>query len=71
MAQSALKYVRVVSGLVTNRIKTGRVEEMGGRDAVGRFFALVKVGGLSHLRRLADDSQEFNSIVTKRSRKVK
>ena len=71
MAQSAPKYVRVVSGLVTNRIKTGRVEEMGGRDAVGRFFALVKVGGLSHLRRLADDSQEFNSIVTKRSRKVK
>jgi hypothetical protein len=46
MAQSAPKYVRVVSGLVTNRIKTGRVEEMGGRDAVDRFFALVKVGGL-------------------------
>lgn len=65
MAQSAPKYVRVVSGLVTNRIKTGRVEEMGGRDAVGTFFALVKVGGLSHLRPLADDSQEFNSICYK------
>ena len=71
MAQSAPKYGRVVSGLVTNRIKTGRVEEMGGRDAVDRFFAFVKVGGLSHLRRRADDGQEFNIIVTKRSRKGK
>ena len=46
MAQSASKYVRIVSGLVTNSIKTGRVGEMGGRDAIDRFFALVKVGGL-------------------------
>jgi len=43
------KIVHVVVKLVTNRIKTGRVEEMGGRDAVKRFLALVEVRGLSRL----------------------
>jgi len=42
MASSTLQLVRLVKGLVENRIKAGRVEELGGQDAVDRFFALVK-----------------------------
>ncbi len=43
MASSAPQLVHLVKGLVENRIKAGRVEELGGRDAVDRFFALVEV----------------------------
>ncbi|KAL8366290.1 hypothetical protein RB595_004861 [Gaeumannomyces hyphopodioides] len=42
MASSAPKYVQVVKRLVANRMKAGRVEEMGGRDAVARLSALLK-----------------------------
>jgi hypothetical protein len=43
MASSAPQLVHLVEGLVANRIKAGRVEELGGRDTVERFLALVKV----------------------------
>ncbi|KAH8903830.1 hypothetical protein BR93DRAFT_901405 [Coniochaeta sp. PMI_546] len=39
---SAPKYVRVVSDLVTNRVKSGRVDEIGGQQVVDRFLALVQ-----------------------------
>ncbi|EJT68069.1 hypothetical protein GGTG_14353 [Gaeumannomyces tritici R3-111a-1] len=42
MASSAPKYVQVVKRLVANRMKAGRVEEMGGRDAVARLSTLLK-----------------------------
>ncbi|KAL8379117.1 hypothetical protein RB599_008781 [Gaeumannomyces hyphopodioides] len=42
MASNAPKHVQVVKRLVANRIKAGRVEEMGGRDAVARLSALLK-----------------------------
>jgi len=37
----APKIVRIAKRLVTNRMQTGRVAEMGGQDAVERFFDLV------------------------------
>ncbi|KAK3356290.1 hypothetical protein B0T25DRAFT_536432 [Lasiosphaeria hispida] len=46
MASSARQLVRLVKGLVANRTKAGRVEELGGRDAVARFFALEKEFGI-------------------------
>ena len=45
------KIVRIVKRLVTNRMQTGRVVEMGGQDTVERFFDLVQVRTLSYLRR--------------------
>lgn len=39
---SAPKYVRVVADLVANRVKTGRVDEIGGQEVVDRFLALVQ-----------------------------
>ncbi|KAL8364652.1 hypothetical protein RB595_003775 [Gaeumannomyces hyphopodioides] len=41
MASGARRLVHLVKGLVANRTKAGRVEELGGRDAVDRFLALV------------------------------
>lgn len=43
MEWSAPKYLRVVADLVESRIKTGRIDEMGGQEAVDKFIALVKV----------------------------
>ncbi len=43
MASSAPQLVHLVERLVKNRIRAGRVEELGGREAVERFLALVKV----------------------------
>lgn len=39
MAWSAPRYIRVVAELVANRVKNGRVEELGGKPAVDGFFA--------------------------------
>lgn len=50
MASSAPQLVHLVERLVKNRIRAGRVEELGGQDAVERFFALVKVTDFSPLR---------------------
>jgi hypothetical protein len=47
---SAPKYVRVVSDLVTNRVKTGRVDEIGGQQVVDRFLTLVQVCFLDRYR---------------------
>lgn len=40
---SAPKYLRVITDLVMNRIKSGRVAELGGQEAVDRYMGLVKV----------------------------
>ncbi|KAK3900121.1 hypothetical protein C8A05DRAFT_17545 [Staphylotrichum tortipilum] len=50
MASSMPQLVHIVERLVKNRIKAGRVEELGGRDVVERFFALVKVTDFPPLR---------------------
>ncbi len=72
IAKSAPKYVRVVSGLVSNRVRTGRVEEMGGRDTVEKFFGLVKVNELATFcDHGLTDCQAFDKIATKRSHKIK
>src|SRR6266566_1447013 len=47
----APKIVRIAKRLVTNRMQTGKVAEMGGQNAVERFFDLVQVRTLSYLRR--------------------
>ncbi|KAL8388750.1 hypothetical protein RB599_010077 [Gaeumannomyces hyphopodioides] len=52
MASSAPKHIQVVKRLIANRIKAGRVEEMGGRDAVAKLSDLLKdfdsiIGGSS------------------------
>lgn len=44
MKRSASKYVRVVKGFLENRMQAGREEEVGGREAIGRFFSLLEVG---------------------------
>ncbi|KAK3942027.1 hypothetical protein QBC46DRAFT_380988 [Diplogelasinospora grovesii] len=41
-ASSAPQLVHVMKGLVSNRTKAGRDKELGGPDAVVRFFALIK-----------------------------
>ncbi|KAK4032861.1 hypothetical protein C8A01DRAFT_20135, partial [Parachaetomium inaequale] len=41
------KYVEVVKGLVENRIRAGRVEELGGQEVIGRFFSLLEVSRLA------------------------
>jgi hypothetical protein len=40
---SAPKYLRVVSDLVISRVKNGRVDELGGQQAVDRFLDMIKV----------------------------
>ncbi|CCF34595.1 hypothetical protein CH063_01167 [Colletotrichum higginsianum] len=42
MARSVPTYVQVVARLVAARVKSGRVDELGGDKAVTRFFASVK-----------------------------
>lgn len=47
----APKIISIAKELVTNRVGTGRIGEMGGQDAVTRFLALIEVRrSLSHLR---------------------
>jgi hypothetical protein len=41
------KYVEIVKGLVENRIRAGRAEELGGREVIGRFFSLLEVSRLA------------------------
>jgi hypothetical protein len=41
------KYVQIVEGLVENRIRAGREEEVGGRDVIDRFFSLLEVSRLA------------------------
>lgn len=43
MEWSAPKYIRVIADLVENRLQNGRVEGMGGMEAVQKFLAAVKV----------------------------
>ncbi|KAK3360788.1 hypothetical protein B0T24DRAFT_540016 [Lasiosphaeria ovina] len=43
MESSAPKYVSMVADLVRTKVKNGRVEELGGKAAVMRFFASMKV----------------------------
>jgi len=43
MSYSVGHLVCIVKELVANRAKAGRVQDLGGRDAVDRFFALEKV----------------------------
>jgi hypothetical protein len=52
MVWSAPRYIRVVAELVANRVKNGRVEELGGKTAVDGFFAMVKVR--RHIRHISD-----------------
>jgi hypothetical protein len=47
MGPDVSKYVEVVKGLVENRIRAGREEELGGRDVISRFFSLLQVSQLS------------------------
>lgn len=41
--RSVPKYVHIASNLVAARVEEGRVEDLGGKDAVRWFFASVKV----------------------------
>jgi hypothetical protein len=41
------KYVEIVKGLVENRIRAGRAEELGGQEVIGRFFSLLEVSRLA------------------------
>ena len=66
MRWSASKYVQVVAQLVQNRVKCGRVEELGGIMAVDAFFALVRVRRHVHQRHRADDRQEFENMSPRR-----
>jgi len=43
MEWSAPKYVRVVADLVEKRLKCGRVDELGGTEAVERILGILKV----------------------------
>jgi hypothetical protein len=40
---SASKYVHVVKGLLDNRTRAGRKEEVGGQDVIDRFSSLLRV----------------------------
>jgi len=53
---SASAYVHVIKGLLSNRIRAGRDEEVGGRDAIVRFFALLEVSLLPCLQGRANNS---------------
>ncbi len=47
MKPDVSKYVEVVKGLVENRIRAGREEELGGQDVIGRYFSLLEVSRLA------------------------
>jgi hypothetical protein len=47
MKPDVSKYVEVVKGLLENRIRAGREEELGGQDVIGRFFSLLEVSRLA------------------------
>ncbi|KAL2168168.1 hypothetical protein VTG60DRAFT_336 [Thermothelomyces hinnuleus] len=42
MESDASKYVQIVKGVVENRIRAGREEEVGGRDLIDKFLFLVE-----------------------------
>lgn len=43
MEPSASKHVNVVKELLENRIRAGKEEKESGRDAIIRYFSLLKV----------------------------